>query len=124
MDAPRFGIIGSDGATRRWAQALAGRDDVQLAAISDRDAGVCAELGETFRAAHDDDPRTLLVHCRLDVVIFASAPSAGDKIIPMAAEQDCAVIIDAPPSRTYEEALTRLALFERSKRPVLVRSGW
>ena len=121
MDLPRFGIVGSDGATRRWAEALRTRDDLMLAAVSDRDA---EELAASLNIAYDDDPRTLLVHQKLDVVVFATSPAAAEKILPVAADHGCAVILDSAAARTFEEGLARLSGFERVKRPVLVRSGW
>ncbi|MCK6483394.1 MAG: Gfo/Idh/MocA family oxidoreductase [Phycisphaerae bacterium] len=124
MSPIRIGVLGEGATAEAWLRAVAGNQNARLAVLSDSDADRAASLAAHYATDCEKDHRTLLVQHALDAAVFAMSPAAAERLLPIAAQRSVAVLLDTPPARTLDEAVRRVALFDKARRPLLVASDW
>ncbi|NUQ47373.1 MAG: Gfo/Idh/MocA family oxidoreductase, partial [Phycisphaerae bacterium] len=120
MSPIRIGVLGEGATAEAWLRAVAGNQNARLAVLSDSDADRAASLAAHYATDCEKDHRTLLVQHALDAAVFAMSPAAAERLLPIAAQRSVAVLLDTPPARTLDEAVRRVALFDKARRPLLV----
>jgi len=141
MPDVRLGIIGAEGSSAEWIAALSeeesratpqhrraaggsGAANVILTAVCDRDCDDIGPVAARAGATLEDDDRAMLIQHKLDLVVLATSPAARERLIPLALERGCAVIVEPPPARTAEVARKWIEEFETAGRPIWVLSDW
>lgn len=124
MHRIRLVLLGLGAAGRAWLDALRASDKFQLVGLADQDPDAAALAADAVGCPAYDDLRLILVEQRPDAAIFALPPFAAEPYLPIAAETGIASLIEAPPARSFEDALRIVSWFYDADLPLVVASRW
>lgn len=124
MDRLRIVLLGLGSAGRAWLDALRSSHLFQLVGLADQDLEAAALAADAAGCPAYDDFRLILVEQRPDAAIFAVPPFAAEPYLPIAAETGIASLVEAPPARSFEDAVRLVSWFYDADQPLVVASRW
>ncbi len=120
----RAGIVGAGWIGQRHAEALAGRDDVTVAAICDLDAARAAEAAAVTGARVFSDWREMLDRAELDALWICTPPRTHADPAVAALDGGLALYLEKPIARSAQDAARIVAAAERSNAVCAVGYQW
>lgn len=124
MAAVRVGIIGIQGSSLSWIDAVAADPRATLVAVSDHDTEAAEPAALRHRAQFEPDDRALLIQHAPDLVILATSPHTNERLLPLVVERRLAAIVEPPAARSLDVARSWAEQFESAGRPLWVASDW